>query len=278
MIYSALMLNIDLETRMSEARAALFEGAAEKFRTALQEIPPQALKAEWDPAPLLVDAAQSWNAGSVFVKMLLAHGANPNIERAESEGERIGETALYWARDAATVIALLDAGADPDILVGCEGVCLLRDAKGKELGEIIEARLPRPPVTPGIVGEWVLFAAQRAPGGLSDDELEESYCDEYVVGFPFDHEEVRLHLHEDGRVNLKMDESDYHGQWDATEDGFAWREQDPDGPYLPEPSGFRSAVLRRDELLLWVHDRRFYLRRPETFRRKPILRKSLLAA
>ena len=58
-IYSALMLNIELETRMTEARAALFEGAAEKFRTALQEIPPQALKAEWDPAPLLVDAAQS---------------------------------------------------------------------------------------------------------------------------------------------------------------------------------------------------------------------------
>jgi hypothetical protein len=123
----------------------------------------------------------------------------------------------------------------------------------------------------------VLFAAQRAPGGLSADELAESYCDEYIVGFPFDHEEVRLHLHEDGRVNLKMHESHYEGQWDATEDGFAWRTQDPDGPYMRAPSGFRSAVLRRDELLLWVHDRGYYLRRPGTFRRQPILRKSLLA-
>ena len=97
-----------------------------------------------------------------------------------------------------------------------------------------KARLPRPPVTPGLVGEWVLFAAQRAPGGLSADELEESYCDEYILAFPFEHEDVRLHLHEDGRVNLKLNEFDYEGHWDATADGFAWRAQNPDGERVLE--------------------------------------------
>lgn len=208
-----------------------------------------------------------------FVELLLAHGANPNVERAEHEDARAGETALSFARDAATATALLDAGADPDVLVSTsEGICLLREAMPPPLRRLIDARHPRPPAS-GLVGAWRLAAVQRAPGGLSEEELEESYIDEYRVGFPFEGESAELHMYEDGRVTLNRDGYALEDRWELSPNGFTLRGPTVESNYSYDGLGTdREAWLQGDVLVLWIGDRRYHFRRPGSFRREAILR------
>lgn len=264
------MTNDDLEARLAVAQRAIDENSVERLRRALADIPTDALKGVWHPDPLLARAAERGNPA--LVELLLSHGANPNIERAEHEEARMGHTALYLAKDPATVAALLDAGADPDLLVvrpGYDGIGLLRDSVPRPHAELIDARHPTPPAS-GVTGTWELAAAQRAPGGLSEEELEESYEDEYRVGFPFDWESVKLHVHADGRLTGTVNGSEFEVRWEATPSGFIFRDSD-DGrelEYIAEVGSVRPAWWQGDVLVLWIGDRRYHLRRPGTFRRE----------